>query len=742
MRKSSTNNKTREQVKKEDEQKKRQREENQKKYAETLPSFRFSAKEDISRNKVLYQQDPVVYVSDSSREPFWSIVLESIPNPKVLELMKKKINAFLRGKNVNPPPYQIIALVPWHIKRNTNVYYEYYKNTFRYLTNFGIDLRDYINPRSVVLMEGSAVEALTEGNVKYSYLKDKQTNDFWFYEPGIRCPVYPIPRIYRWVFERMDGTEESPTKGYDLVYVSTQFRDAFDHEIDMRRIPKRKRIPIRTPEELQELLYDQYQDAEWVAIDTETDSLDWMHARCGCVTLSFERYKGYFVYWDALKPDKKAFSDFIKNKKQIYHNGRFDIKVLYKNGIDRDALHIDYDTMDAGQVLNENRSNTLKTLAYLYTPFGGYDEPLEQYKKQFSKKSTITYLQLPPHLLEQYATDDAIVTYLLFEETLEEMRWFDAEYPMTGEGFKATDPPNTLEGYYFNHRIPASNAHIDSEIHGVLINIDVLRRLEREFAYDLSVSRQKARKAIGLPDSFRMTDSIVADWLEDQLGLPCYGRTEMGHYTIDDSAMKKWIRDGYTYLQDFVDYRKKFKIFSTYIGHEFLEPNLHKNAQKGSNDEKTPPESNGKAGEGEKNGYWQHLYYHGEYHEKDYRVHSNFFVMMKATHRSSSEAPNLQQVIKHAETYAVRYKVIEDDGTVYDLFQYDTVRVKRNGDVQDVFAYELQESDRIISVDRVQDREPVLDGTRPSMQEAAEEETKGKTDFSGYSRNHVVGALA
>jgi hypothetical protein len=53
-------------------------------------------------------------------------------------------------------------------------------------------------------------------------------------------------------------------------------------------------------------------------------------------------------------------------------------------------MHINIidDTLQLGHVLNEMRSNSLKTHSWLYTNYGGYEKELDDYKKKYRGMST------------------------------------------------------------------------------------------------------------------------------------------------------------------------------------------------------------------------------------------------------------------------------------------------------------------------------------------------------------------
>jgi DNA polymerase-1 len=81
-----------------------------------------------------------------------------------------------------------------------------------------------------------------------------------------------------------------------------------------------------------------------------------------------------------------------------------------------------YDTMIAAQLIDENFSKRLKDLAWLHTFFGGYDTPLEKYRKEHKIKED--YSKIPLEVLYPYAALDAVATWIIYQKQVPVM---DAE---------------------------------------------------------------------------------------------------------------------------------------------------------------------------------------------------------------------------------------------------------------------------------------------------------------------------
>ncbi len=201
---------------------------------------------------------------------------------------------------------------------------------------------------------------------------------------------------------------------------------------------------------------------EFVDLDIETDSTDWMTTNIGSIQFAFDRHTGYFMNWCDV--DMGELSTFLNGKKIIGHNVvKFDGKVLVHNGLDRDSFNVYADTLNMAHCINEMRLSNQKGITGLYTPYYGYDKELEEFKEKYPN---ISYIDMPFDLRLKYGGMDVCVNFELFENMLEEIRLMDKEHPL--------DNGNSLEKYYFNEIMPTVNNHLDSELVGVDINVEEL----------------------------------------------------------------------------------------------------------------------------------------------------------------------------------------------------------------------------------------------------------------------------
>jgi DNA polymerase I-like protein with 3'-5' exonuclease and polymerase domains len=160
----------------------------------------------------------------------------------------------------------------------------------------------------------------------------------------------------------------------------------------------------------------------YVAMDTETTCL---YPRDGYVlglSISYKDKHGAYISTDCLDEEcMKLLKAIIAKYSIIFHNMKFDIKMIeYHLGLvfDRSKVH---DTMCMHYCLDENESHGLKPLALKYTDYGDYDSELDAFKKAYCARTGIstddfTYDLIPFDVISKYAAIDTAVTLALFHK--------------------------------------------------------------------------------------------------------------------------------------------------------------------------------------------------------------------------------------------------------------------------------------------------------------------------------------
>lgn len=333
-------------------------------------------------------------------------------------------------------------------------------------------------------------------------------------------------------------------------------------DVEITPFPIITKIKIKSNEEFHNEFYEKNKDKHgYVAWDLETSGFDFLKDEIGCITLSFDGETGYYIPWKYV--NKSELNEILKNNKQIGANLKFDCKFLWNNGVP--AAKIDEDVIIIGHVLDETRSNSLKSLAFYFSEFGGYERALDDYKE---KTKVDNYLNIPEHILSEYATMDAIVTYRVWSKALSYMKKCDEKANKTLELYysgieksKVTPAYVNMVDYYYNRRIPAVNMYAKIEYEGLYINkdkLDNLRaimkkyinkdiiedKLRKNFNNDIKELNKKRSekdqiKLIG-PDFNWKSMRDLGNLLVNVLGWEDLGRTETGEIQVSDFQLDRW----------------------------------------------------------------------------------------------------------------------------------------------------------------------------------------------------------
>ena len=180
---------------------------------------------------------------------------------------------------------------------------------------------------------------------------------------------------------------------------------------------------IDDTEEAKEFFREVLANAEgYVAWDTETTAL---YPRDGYVlgiSMSYKSKHGRYILTDCLDDEcLDLMQEIISNFSTIFHNMKFDYKMIkYHFGIDFNRTRV-HDTMVMHYVLDEIDSHGLKQLALKYTDYGDYDAELDEFKKEYCAKNGIlqddfTYDLIPFDVISRYASIDTAVTFDLFQK--------------------------------------------------------------------------------------------------------------------------------------------------------------------------------------------------------------------------------------------------------------------------------------------------------------------------------------
>ena len=350
-------------------------------------------------------------------------------------------------------------------------------------------------------------------------------------------------------------------------------------------------------------------EADLVAFDTETDSLEPMRARI--VGLSFSVHPEAACYIPLAHsyqgvPEQLPLAEVLaalqpwfedSSRAKLGQNIKYDSHVLANHGIAvRGYVH---DTLLESYVLEAHKPHSLESLAERHLGRRGlsYEDVCGKGAQQ------IPFAQVELERATQYSGEDS-------EMTLEVHR---ALWPRL-----QAEP--RLRAVYQDIELPASAVLTTMERHGVLIDGALLARQSAELAQRMVALEQEAHALAGQPFNLGSPKQI-GEILFTKLGLPVKRRTASGTPSTDEDVLTELAAD-YPLPAKLLEHRSLAKLKGTYT-------------------DKLPLMVNPATG----------------------RVHTNYAQAVAVTGRLSSNDPNLQNIpIRTAEGRRVREAFVAPPG--------------------------------------------------------------------------------
>lgn len=246
---------------------------------------------------------------------------------------------------------------------------------------------------------------------------------------------------------------------------------------------------IKTKEQLVEY-FDKVLENHLIVIDTETNnSLDPLTCKIMGACLftpglkqtyvpinHVDRKTGERLSWQLTEEDlHEQFSRILEGVKVIYHNAKFDYKVIYCTcGV---KLPIDEDTMIGARLLNENEPAGLKFQ---------YVDKINPEQEKYSLENLFEhekYEIFDPELFSMYASTDAMMTYQLYEYQLKEFQ----------------KPGNEkVYALYREVEVPIIKVVAEMELRGVELDLDYTERLKVKYHSKLEKLDAELKKELDL----------------------------------------------------------------------------------------------------------------------------------------------------------------------------------------------------------------------------------------------------
>ena len=365
-------------------------------------------------------------------------------------------------------------------------------------------------------------------------------------------------------------------------------------------------------------------EANPVAFDTETDSLDYMQA--SIVGVSFAVAPGVAAYLPLAhngpdqpeQLDREATLERLRPwledpaRDKVGHHLKYDAHVLRNHGIS--LAGITWDTMLESYVLNSaSNRHDLDTVARQY--LGVETIHFEDVAGKGAKQ--ITFDQVPLEQAAPYAAEDADVALQLHQALWPQLQ-------DTGE----------LADVYADIERPLVPVLLAMEETGVLVNRDLLANLSREFTEQMVTLEAAAYEQAGHPFNLGSPKQLQ-EILYNELGLPVLRKTPKGQPSTAEGVLAE-LSEEHELPRLILDYRGLSKLKSTYT-------------------DKLPTQINSRTG----------------------RIHTSYHQAVTSTGRLSSSDPNLQNIpIRNAEGRRIRQAFIAPDGWLLLAADYSQIELR------------------------------------------------------------------
>ncbi|MGR3807187.1 DNA polymerase I [Pasteurella testudinis] len=363
--------------------------------------------------------------------------------------------------------------------------------------------------------------------------------------------------------------------------------------------------------------------ADLIAIDTETDSLDYMQANLVGISFALTNGEAAYLplqhrYLDAppqldLQTALAALKPILENPKiqKVGQNIKYDETIFYRHGIRLQGIA--YDTMLESYTLDSTGRHNMDDLAKRYL---GHDTIT--FEMLAGKgKNQLTFDQIPLEQAAEYAAEDADITMKLHQTLWQKVQ---------------AEP--TLVELFEKLEMPLVSVLSSIERNGVLLDSDLLFQQSNEIAARLTQLEQQAHELAGQSFNLASTKQLQ-EILFGKLGLPILKKTPKGAPSTNEEVLEELAYE-HELPKILVQHRGLSKLKSTYT-------------------DKLPLMVDKDSG----------------------RVHTSYHQAVTITGRLSSSDPNLQNIpIRTEEGRRIRKAFIADKGNKIIAADYSQIELR------------------------------------------------------------------
>ncbi|MGF1477349.1 MAG: DNA polymerase I [Geminicoccaceae bacterium] len=364
----------------------------------------------------------------------------------------------------------------------------------------------------------------------------------------------------------------------------------------------------------------------WLAIDTETTSLNVAAAQLVGISLSVKAGTGAYIPLAHVDDFHQPLTDQLDREEvfgrlrpvltdpailKIGHNLKYDLAVLAKYDV---AISPIDDTMLISYVLDgAGHGHSMDELAKLHL-----DVTTMSYEDVCGKgKSQVTFDRAPIDQAGSYAAEDADITLRLWQL------------------LKPRVPTERMAYVYEMLERPLAPILASMEARGITVDAEILRRLTSDFTQRMAALEDEAKKLAG--HDFNLgSPKQLGEILFDELGIEGGKKGKSGAYATGADVLEGLANQGHELPRVILDWRQLQKLTRTYT--EALVEEIQ--------------ESTG-------------------------RIHTSYAMAATSTGRLSSNDPNLQNIpIRSEEGRKIRTAFVPDDGFLLLSADYSQIELR------------------------------------------------------------------
>lgn len=373
---------------------------------------------------------------------------------------------------------------------------------------------------------------------------------------------------------------------------------------------------ITQPEERKELLEILLSQTQ-VCFDTETNSIDSLHADLVGMSFSYKAREAFYVAvpnnFEQAKQIVEEFKPFFESTtiEKIAHNIKYDIQVINRYGIEIAAPT--FDTMIAHYLINAESKQSMDFLAEFYLSYKPISIETLIGKKG---KGQGNMADLTPEEISDYACEDADITFQLKQI------------------FEPEIQKDHLKDLFYKMEMPLVEVLKCMEQEGIAIDVPSLQAFSVEIE-KTTAELEKSIKAIAEMDFNIDSPKQLGEVLFEKMKISSKAKkTKTGQYATGEDVLVKHEKD-HPIIPMILQYRQLRKLKSTYV--DPLPTMVDK---------------------------------------VDGRVHTNYRQAVTATGRLSSDNPNLQNIPIRSENGKEIRKAFVARGNDYQLMAVDYSQIE------------------------------------------------------------------